>query len=83
MYQATTIRLKNDIIAAAAKHEIDPYRDAFAPRDLKLKSEKYGSFADFCDPKKTKSGKWKKDVILEVVDRDKIGRPKSYKLIKK
>ena len=51
MCQKITIRFKNDILVAAAKYEIDPYKEAFAPRDLKLKSEKYGAFADFCDPK--------------------------------
>ena len=71
-------RLKRDIIESARDKGIDPYKTPFSPKDLGLRSDKYGSFSDYCDD--TESAKWAPDAILNVVETDSGGRPKTYTL---
>lgn len=74
-------KLKKDIKNAARKRGIDPHKGPFKPSDLGLDASNYGSFADFCSPKEAKSGKWRKEIILRVVEYSKNKRPKKYLLI--
>jgi len=78
----TAEKLRSDIINKAKDKDLDPYKDPFRPRDLEINSDKYGSFADFCDPKEAKSGKWQNDIILKVAQNKKDGKPFKYILIK-
>lgn len=50
-------KLKKDIIKAA-EGVLNPYEDAFQPKDLHLNANKYGSFSDHCVINTTKSSKW-------------------------
>lgn len=70
--------LKGDILRAARRKGIDPYTQPFTPKDLGLTPSDYGSFADYCSPVETTSGKWNKKVILRVYDK----RPHRYLLIR-
>ncbi|MBU4374972.1 hypothetical protein KKH38_00485 [Patescibacteria group bacterium] len=79
---ATAEKLKREIIKKAREKNIDPYADSFKPSDLGIKSDNYGAFADFCDPKEAKSGSWQKDVILKVAQNRKDEKPFKYLLIK-
>jgi len=68
------------VIEAAGRNKINPYKDSFYPRDLKLRADRYGSFSDYC--KNTLSSQYNKSVILEPAIFDSRGRPKKYLLIK-
>ena len=73
--------LKNDIIKAAARKGINPYKHPFKPADLGLSASDYGSFSDYCSKEETVSGKWNKQVILKVAEFGKTGRPRRYLLL--
>ena len=73
--------LTEEIIKEAArKNGIDPCKESFAPKDLKLDANKYGAFADYCD--NTKSSKYNERIILTAVEFNKGKRPMKYLLIK-
>jgi len=74
--------LKEDILRASRKRDIDPYNDSFKPSELGLKASKYGSFSDYCSKNETLSGQYNNNVILKVVERDKANRPRRYLLLK-
>ena len=73
--------LCQDIITAAAKVGIDPFKTPFAPRDLRLKASDYGSFADWCSPSAARSGRWNKHVCLKVTNWTCNGKPLRYVLL--
>jgi len=73
--------LGKDIIRAAQKVNINPFRTPFTPKDLKLRASDYGSFADWCSPANAKSGKYNKHVCLKVYDRHDNGKPMRYILL--
>lgn len=73
--------LGKDIIEAAKKVGIDPFKMSFTPKGLKLKASDYGSFADWCSPEDTKSSKWNKHVCLKVAQRNNSGKPTRYVLL--
>lgn len=56
--KATCRRLKLDIINKAKLFNLDPYKNEFQPKDLKLRASDYGAFADHCKIKETKSAQW-------------------------
>lgn len=37
-----------ELIIKSAKGKLDPYKDEFRPRDLKINSDDFGSFSDHC-----------------------------------
>ena len=69
-----------DIISAAKKRGIDPATTPFRPSDLGIIASDYGAFADWCDEKQTKSGKWNRHVCLTVAEW-RTGRPFKYVLL--
>ena len=75
-------KLKEDILIASKKRDIDPYNKHFKPSDLGLKSSDYGSFSDYCSVEDSASGKHNKVIILKVVERDAGDRPSKYLLLK-
>jgi len=72
--------LKEDILRASKKHDINPYIQPFKPSELGLKSSDYGSFSDYCG--NTESAKWNQSIILKPVEFNKGGRPWRYLLLK-
>lgn len=73
--------LCEDIIQAAQKVNIDPFKTPFRPKDLGLRASDYGSFADWCSSAEAKSGRWSNHVCLTVVQRDSAGKPMRYVLL--
>lgn len=73
-------RLKDDIIRKAKDQAKDPYKDAFQPKDLKLKASDYGSFSDHCEKGTTKSSKWDGCGLLKCININR--KPFKYILIK-
>ena len=76
------MRLKEAILKESSIHGIDPYKQPFKPSDLGMKASDYGSFSDYCSETETRSGKWNKDVILEVAEWTRANKPHRYLLIK-
>ena len=71
---------KQIILEAAEKKNINPYKQPFVPKELGLRADKYGAFADYCNRNNTKSGKWNKSEILTAVEFNKGNRPTKYLL---
>jgi hypothetical protein len=77
------MHLGKDIERVAKEKEIDPYNTRFTPKDLGLRSSKYGSFSDWCSPAQTTSGKYNRHICLKVAEWDSSGRPHKYLLLPK
>ena len=75
------MKLPDDILRESKRVGIDPYKEAFRPRDLGLTASDYGSVSDWCEG--TTSAKWSGYVCLEVVETNRIGKPFKYKLLPK
>lgn len=73
-----TILTAKIIKQAAKRKRFDLRNKAFAPKDIGLTANQYGSFSDYCD--NTKSSIYNKRVILTAVEFGKGKRPKKYKL---
>ena len=76
------MKLKEAILLASNKVGLNPYINPFKPSDLGLNSNQYGSFSDYCSEKDTVSGKHNKATILQVAERNRLGKPLKYLLIK-
>ncbi len=74
------MNLCEEIIAAARKKGIDPFKTPFKPSDLNLNASDYGSFSDWCKIGETKSAKYKTQVCLTVAERTLNGKPYRYLL---
>jgi len=72
---------KEIIIQAANAKGFNPYKTPFKPSDLNLKSNDYGSFSDYCSPKETTSGKWRKEDTILTVAEWRNNKPYKYFLI--
>lgn len=74
--------LTKDIILNASKLvNINPYIEPFKSSDLKLNSNEYGSFSDYCSLTDSKSGKYNKNTILKVHETNKSGKLFKYLLL--
>lgn len=71
-------KLKKDIIKAAIG-KLDPCKDPFQPKNLKLTASDYGSFSDHCTKGTTPSSKWCGCGLLKRVNKT---TPYKYILIK-
>ena len=58
--------LGKEIINQAQKKGINPFNTPFQPKDLGITAGDYGSFADWCSRKQTKSGRYNDCVCLTV-----------------
>lgn len=74
----TCKKLKKNIIEAT-RGKLNPYKDPFQPKDLKLIASNYGSFSDHCAKNTTISSRWCGCGLLERV---KSTKPYKYILIK-
>lgn len=72
---------KQVIISAANAKGINPYVDAFKPKDLGINASKYGSFSDHCISGSTKSSIYSENQCLEPVEFSSSGRPLRYRLV--
>jgi hypothetical protein len=77
------MKLKEVILEQSRIRGIDPYRQAFKPADLGIRSSDYGSFSDHCSKDETCSGKWNPKTILKVAEWTRSGKPLKYLLVDK
>jgi hypothetical protein len=75
--------LRDAILRASRLKGIDPYRQPFKPSDIGINANDWGSFSDYCSDGETQSGKWNKEVILEVAEWTRSDRAYKYLLKKK
>ena len=73
------IKLVEDILRESKRVGIDPYKDAFRPRDLGLDANDYFSFSYWCED--TTSSKLSGHVCLEVAETNRSGKPFKYRLL--